>query len=70
MARNRMIKKEVLEAGYIITHQEGIYLKPLPLSILETLPRLEDNLQAMCKIGIDFPELCIGLLREVVSPLT
>ncbi|KDP86755.1 SAM-dependent methyltransferase [Cupriavidus sp. SK-3] len=53
------------EHGYQVLHEEGIYLKPLPLGVLKTLPDLEANLQAMLKVGIDFPDLCVGLLMEV-----
>lgn len=53
------------EQGYRVTHEEGIYLKPLPLGVLKTLPDFQANLQAMLKVGIDFPDLCVGLLLEV-----
>lgn len=53
-------------AGYSVTHEEGIYLKPLPLAVLKTLPDMQANLQAMLQVGIDFPDLCVGLLMEVV----
>ncbi|MGT2489667.1 hypothetical protein ACU4GD_01675 [Cupriavidus basilensis] len=33
------------EHGYQVLHEEGIYLKPLPLGVLKTLPDLEANLQ-------------------------
>lgn len=55
----------VKRAGYKITHEEGIYLKPLPLGALKTLPDFNANLQAMLKVGIDFPDLCVGLLMEL-----
>lgn len=55
----------VQRAGYRITHEEGIYLKPLPLGVLKTLTDFEANLQAMLKVGIDFPDLCVGLLMEL-----
>jgi 2-polyprenyl-3-methyl-5-hydroxy-6-metoxy-1,4-benzoquinol methylase len=55
----------VLRAGYRVTHEEGIYLKPLPLGVLKTLDNFEGNLQAMLNIGIDFPDLCVGLLMEL-----
>jgi len=61
------LKQELMQCGYTLTHQEGIYLKPLPLSVLKTLPAFEDNLQAMLRIGIEFPELCVGLLIEATS---
>lgn len=55
----------VTRTGYRITHEEGIYLKPLPLGILKTLENLNCNLQAMLKVGVDFPDLCVGLLMEL-----
>lgn len=61
------LKQELTQCGYTLTHQEGIYLKPLPLSVLKTLPAFEDNLQAMLRIGVEFPELCVGLLIEATG---
>lgn len=58
------LRQELEQQGYKITYEEGIYLKPLPLHVLKTLDRFEDNLQAMLHIGIDFPDLCVGLLVE------
>ncbi|MGO4326835.1 class I SAM-dependent methyltransferase [Cupriavidus sp. 2TAF22] len=52
------------EHGYAITHEEGIYLKPLPLSVLKTLPDMRANMQAMLKVGVGFPDLCVALLVE------
>lgn len=51
--------------GYTITHEEGIYLKPLPLSTLKTLPDFRANLEAMLRVGIGFPDLCVAILIEV-----
>lgn len=59
------LKKLLVENGYNVVHEEGIYLKPLPLGVLKTLPDFQANLQAMLKVGIDFPDLCVGLLMEV-----
>lgn len=59
------LRKLLANHGYRVVHEEGIYLKPLPLGILKTLPDFEANLQAMLKVGIDFPDLCVGLLMEV-----
>lgn len=55
----------VTRAGYRITHEEGIYLKPLPLGVLKTLDDFTGNLQAMLKVGVGFPDLCVGLLMEL-----
>lgn len=57
--------KEVRDAGYRIAHEEGIYLKPLPLSVLQTLPDRDANLHAMLKVGIEFPDLCVALMMEL-----
>lgn len=58
------LKHLLTSHGYKITWEEGIYLKPLPLGHLQTLPRFEDNLKAMLEVGIEFPDLCVGLLLE------
>lgn len=60
------LRAALRRAGYRITHEEGIYLKPLPLSVLKTLPDFRANLEAMLKVGIEYPELCVALLMEVV----
>jgi SAM-dependent methyltransferase len=55
----------VAQSSGTVTHEEGIYLKPLPLGVLQKLDNFEDNLNAMLKVGVDFPDLCVGLLMEV-----
>ncbi|CAB3883632.1 hypothetical protein LMG3328_03420 [Achromobacter ruhlandii] len=55
----------VRRAGYRITHEEGIYLKPLPLAVLKTLDDFDANLQAMLRVGVDFPDLCVAMLMEL-----
>lgn len=61
------LKSMLTANGYAVSWTEGIYLKPLPLAHLKTLPDFEANLRAMCEVGVDFPELCVGLLIEAVS---
>ena len=58
------MRADIEKHGYRITHEEGIYLKPLPLGVLQTLPDFQENLQAMLRVGIDFPDLCVALLVE------
>lgn len=58
------LRAEVEQHGWHVTYEEGIYLKPLPLPVLKNLPDFEENLQAMLKVGIEFPDLCVGLLLE------
>lgn len=52
-------------AGYRVTHEEGMYLKPLPLGVLKTLPDMDANMNAMMEVGVDFPDLCVALLVEL-----
>ena len=50
--------------GLQVVHEEGIYLKPLPLAVLRTLPDFRENLEAMLQVGVDFPDLCVAMLVE------
>lgn len=59
------LRRDVEAAGFRITHEEGMYLKPLPLSVLHTLDDMEGNLRAMMTVGVDFPDLCVALLIEI-----
>ncbi|MCL0075150.1 class I SAM-dependent methyltransferase, partial [Thermodesulfovibrionales bacterium] len=59
------LRELVHQYGYQIIYEEGIYLKPLPLPVLKNLPNFQGNLQAMLKVGVEFPDLCVGLLMEV-----
>lgn len=61
------LRRTCESAGYRVTHEEGIYLKPLPLGVLRTLDDLDANLQAMLKVGVDFPDLCVALLVELAD---
>lgn len=58
------LRDEIEGQGYRIVGEEGIYLKPLPLAVLKMVPDFEDNLQAMMRVGVEFPELCVALLVE------
>ncbi len=61
------LQKLLVDHGYRVEHEEGIYLKPLPLAVLKKLPDFQANLQAMLKVGIEFPDLCVGLLMEATT---
>lgn len=58
------LRQELEQRGYGLTHEEGIYLKPLPLGVLQTLPDFRENLDAMLRVGIEFPDLCVAMLVE------
>lgn len=57
-------KKEIEVAGCEVKHMEGIYLKPLPLHVLQGIDNADQNFQALLEVGIDFPDLCVGILAE------
>ncbi len=58
------LRADVENHGWKVTHEEGLYLKPLPLPVLKTLPDFKENLRAMMEVGVDFPDLCVALLLE------
>ncbi|MDF0605557.1 class I SAM-dependent methyltransferase [Neisseriaceae bacterium TC5R-5] len=55
---------ELQETGYRVVRKEGIFLKPLTTAQLQSLHLDENTIQAMCKVGIDYPELSCALLLE------
>ena len=57
-------KDEIEQAGFQVMHIEGIYLKPLPLHVLQGIDNADQNFQALLEVGIDFPDLCVGILVE------
>ena len=58
------LKELISRTGYDCLWEEGIYLKPLPLAYMQIMPEFDENLQAMLEVGVDFPELSVGLLLE------
>ncbi|WP_420408253.1 class I SAM-dependent methyltransferase [Hoeflea sp.] len=59
------LRDDIEASGFRSKLEEGIYLKPLPLGVLKTLDDMDANLQAMLKVGVDFPDLCVALLFEL-----
>jgi hypothetical protein len=59
------LTKLVGDAGYKIEKLEGIYLKPLATSQILSLNLADNVIQAMCEIGIDYPELSCGMLAQL-----
>jgi 2-polyprenyl-3-methyl-5-hydroxy-6-metoxy-1,4-benzoquinol methylase len=57
-------KEQIEQAGYEVKHVEGIYLKPFPLHVLQAIDEADENFQALLEVGIDFPDLCVGILVE------
>lgn len=54
------------DSGYRITTHEGIFLKPFTTAQLRTLGLDSNILQAMCAVGVQYPELSCALLAESV----
>ena len=57
-------KQEIEQAGFIVKHIEGIYLKPFPLHILQGIEDADRNFHALLEVGIDFPDLSVAVLVE------
>lgn len=58
------LSDELEQAGYRIERKEGIFLKPLMTAQLQSLQLDQKIIQAMCEVGIDYPELSCALLFE------
>jgi len=54
-------------AGYQIEEMEGIYLKPFTTSQIISLNLGEEVIQGLCEVGVDFPELCCGILAQICA---
>lgn len=53
------------EAGYKVKRLEGIYLKPLTTNQMTGLNLDKRIIEALCHVGIDYPELSCGILAEL-----
>ncbi len=62
------LRQDIERAGYQTCYQEGVYLKPLPLHILQGIDNADKNFQALMEVGIDFPELSVAILVEAKLP--
>jgi hypothetical protein len=58
------LSDELEQAGYRIERKEGIFLKPLTTAQLQSLQLDQKIIQAMCEVGIGYPELSCALLFE------
>lgn len=61
----KTLTEDVKKAGCKIERIEGIYLKPLTTQQMLTLNFDKKILDALCMIGISYPELCCGILAEL-----
>jgi ubiquinone/menaquinone biosynthesis C-methylase UbiE len=61
----KSLTDEVRMAGYEIERVEGIYLKPFTTKQMISLNFDQKVIDALCKVGVDYPELCCGILAQV-----
>lgn len=61
----KSLTEEVRSAGYDIELMEGIYLKPFTTSQIMSLNLDKKILDALCMVGIDYPELSCGILVQL-----
>jgi SAM-dependent methyltransferase len=59
------LRAEVAQAGFSVDRLEGIYLKPFTTRQIVSLQLERKYIDALCRVGQDYPELCCGLLAEV-----
>lgn len=58
------LSHELETAGYHVLRKEGIFLKPLTTAQLLSLKLDARIIQAMCQVGVEYPELSCALLFE------
>lgn len=59
------LKTEIAEAGYQLDRLEGIYLKPFATQQIQSLQLSRPIIDAMCTVGLAYPELSCGILAEI-----
>ena len=59
------LKSLVESCGLAVAKVEGLLLKPVTTQQLVNLHLDDRILQAMLKVGIDYPELCNAVLMQV-----
>jgi len=61
----KSLTQEINDSGCRVIKTEGIYLKALTTAQAISLNLSSDITDALCKVGVDYPELCLGILAEV-----
>ena len=59
------LKSLVTSNGFSVKTVEGLFLKPITTQQIIKLNLSEEILQAMLKVGVNYPELCVGILMEI-----
>jgi len=61
----KSLTEEVKNAGCEMELMEGIYLKPFTTKQMMSLNFEKNIIEALCKAGVDYPELSLGILVMV-----
>ena len=61
------LRCDIEQSGYIVKLMEGIYLKPLMTKQMLSLNLDGRIIEALCQVGVDYPELSCGILAELES---
>lgn len=61
----KYLTRLIENASYEIKRVEGIYLKPFTTEQMMSLHLDNKIIDALCEVGIDYPELCCGILAEL-----
>ncbi len=59
------LESDILKAGFRVKSMEGIYLKPFTTQQIVSLDLDEKIIDALCEVGIDYPELSCGIMAEI-----
>lgn len=61
----KTLSNEINLAGCQIDKMEGIYLKPFTTTQMISLNLDEKVIQALCEVGVNYPELSCGILAQI-----
>lgn len=61
------LREDILKSGYTVEEIEGIYLKPFTTKQILSLDLQDEIINALCQVGIEYPELSCGILAEIKS---
>jgi SAM-dependent methyltransferase len=61
----KSLTEEIKSGGYEVEIMEGIYLKPFTTKQMMTLNFEKNIIDALCKAGVEYPELSLGILAKL-----
>ena len=59
------LRQEIASAGYAVETMEGIYLKPFTTAQMISMNFSDAVIDALCEVGIAYPELSCGILAKI-----